>query len=237
VARGVFDREVRIAGGTVRIAGEIRRPLTVVAEKLELSPTARVLGPLTYKSPTEAEIADGAVIAGPVAYTRIEPREARRAHAFFGFSTILFTLHMTIVGLLLVTIAPRVAPSVVMTMRTMPGRSLLIGFALLVATPVAALLLVVSLIGIPIGVTVGALYVLALPLAVLAMAFFVGDVEARLFKMPAVTRRQQAMALLAGVVTLAVLRSVPAIGPLVVFGSVLFGLGAMSVRAYQEYAS
>jgi hypothetical protein len=192
---------------------------------------------MTYKSPAEAAIADGATVTGPVAYTRIEPREAKQARSLFGFSTILFTLHMTVVGLLLLVIAPRLAPSVVTTMRAMPGKSLLIGLALLVVTPFAALLLVISLIGIPIGITVGALYVLALPLAVLATAFFLGDVEARWFKMPVVTRRQQSMVLLAGVLTLAVLRSVPAIGPLVVFASVLFGLGAMSARAYQEYAS
>jgi hypothetical protein len=63
---------------------------------------------------------------------------------------------------------------------------------------------------------------------VLTTAFFLGDAEARLLTPPAVqTRGQQALVLLAGVLTLAVLRVV--LGGFAVFISMLFGLGALGV--------
>jgi len=232
---GLFEREVQIAGATVEISGEIRQPLRVIAEKLQILPSARILGPLTYKGSTEAQIAEGAVVNGPITYDRIPEREARRARAFPAVSTLLFALHLFLAGLLVVIFLPRVETSVVEMLRRQPGRSLLAGFVLLVTTPVAALLLVISVLGLPIGLALGALYAMALFSGVLVTAFFVGDAEARLFKTgPIVTRGQQALLLLAGVLTLAVLRSL--LGGLVVFASLLFGLGALILAAYQAYS-
>jgi hypothetical protein len=71
-------------------------------------------------------------------------------------------------------------------------------------------------------------------LGVVATAFYVGDLEARLFNAgPMTSRRQRAGLLLAGVLTLAVLRTVPLLGTLVVFLSVLFGLGALCIWIYR----
>jgi cytoskeletal protein CcmA (bactofilin family) len=232
---GVFEREVRVAGATVEIAGEIRKPLQVVAERLEILPSARILGPLTYKGPTEARIAEGAVVNGPITYDRIPQREARRARSFPGVSSLLFSLHLFLTGLLVVIFLPRVETSVVATLRAQPGRSLLAGFVLLVTTPVAALLLIISILGLPIGLALGALYAIALFAGVLVTAFFVGDAEARLLKTgPIVSRGQHALLLFAGVLTLALLRSL--LGGLIVFASVLFGLGALMLSAYQTYS-
>ena len=101
----------------------------------------------------------------------------------------------------------QVRGAVVATLRAQPGKSLLAGFVLLVTIPVAALL----------------------------TAFFVGDAEARLFKAgPISTRGQHALFLLAGVLTLALLRSV--LGGVIVLASVIFGLGALTLSAYQTYS-
>jgi cytoskeletal protein CcmA (bactofilin family) len=233
---GVFERELQIAGATVEIAGEIRQPLHVVAEKLEILPSARILGPLTYKGSTEARIAEGAVVNGPITYDHIPQREARRARSFPAVSSLLFSLHLFLAGLLVVIFLPRVETSVVATLRRQPGRSLLAGFVLLVTTPVAALLLVISILGLPIGLAMGALYAMALFAGVVITAFFLGDAEARLLKTgPIVTRGQHALLLLAGVLTLALLRSL--LGGVIVFVSLLFGLGALMLSAYQAYSN
>jgi cytoskeletal protein CcmA (bactofilin family) len=229
---GIFEREVRVAGATVQIGGEVREPLAVTAETLEILPSARILGPLTYKGSSVARIGEGAIVNGPVTYDRIPAREAERARAFPAISGVLFALHLLLAGLLVVFFLPRVETSVVATLRTQPGWSLLTGFALVVATPVAAVLLVVTILGLPIGLATGALYGIALFAAVVMTAFFVGDVEARLFHAgPMVTRGQHALLLLAGVLTLAVLRSV--LGGFVVAASVLFGFGALALSAYR----
>jgi hypothetical protein len=123
---------------------------------------------------------------------------------------------------------------VVGIMRELPGRSLVVGSALLVTVPVMVVILLISVIGTPLGVVVGAAYFAALFIGIVVTAFYVGELEARLLKAERIaTQGQQALVLLAGVLTLAVLRSVPVLGTFVVFVSVLFGLGALSVWAYK----
>jgi hypothetical protein len=231
---GRFDRELRIAGGVVRLGGEMQQPVTVIAEQLEILSSARLLAPLTYKSPVPATIAAGATIAGPIAYERISQDEARQSRSWVSISSLLFIMHLLIAGLLLVLGTPRLPAAVVGIMRELPGRSLVVGSALLVTVPVMVVILLISVIGTPLGVVVGAAYFAALFIGIVVTAFYVGELEARLLKAERIaTQGQQALVLLAGVLTLAVLRSVPVLGTFVVFVSVLFGLGALSVWAYK----
>jgi hypothetical protein len=225
---GVFEREVRLAGGTVRLGGEFRQPVQIVAEKLEVLPSARVLAPLSYKSPNPATISGSAVMNGPVSYTAVSQREARQAHAFRVVSSVFFAINLIVAGALLFWLLPRVAGGAVSTLRSVPGRSLLLGLALFVGVPFAALVLVLSLVGAPVGLSVAALYAVALLVGLVTSAFRVGEWEAHLFGGTDLTSlKQRAVMLVAGVVTLSVLRAVPVFGTLVVFVSIVFGLGAL----------
>ncbi|HEU4927417.1 MAG TPA: polymer-forming cytoskeletal protein [Vicinamibacterales bacterium] len=232
---GQFDRELRVAGGTVQIGGELRRPVTIIAEKVELLPTARILGTLEYKAPVPAVIATGATVAGPVTFTRIESREAREAHSFRAVSTVLFTFHLVIAGLLLLWLMPGFLTRIVDTLRAAPARSALFGFAVLVAMPVAAVILIFSVLALPIGLTLAALYFVGMLTAVIAIASYIGDLEARIFKRSTTTYRSRAVWLVAGVLSLAILRAVPILGTIVVFTCVLFGLGALTLAAHEAY--
>jgi hypothetical protein len=179
-------------------------------------------------------VAEGATIVGPITFDRIPEREARQARTFPTGSSVLFALHLFVGGLLVIFLLPRLETSVVETLRTRPGRSLLAGFALLVTTPVTALILIVSVFGLPIGLALAACYAVALFVGLLMTAFYVGDAEARLLKSgPIVTRGQHAWLLFAGVVTLAVLRSL--FGGVVLFAGVIFGLGAVALWIYGAY--
>jgi hypothetical protein len=231
---GIFDREIQIAGANVQISGETRQLVRVVADKVEIQPGARVLAGLSYKSATEARVAEGATVSGPITFDRIELRESRKAREFPTASGLLFAFHLFLAGMLVILFLPRLETSVVATLRARPGRSLLAGFVLLVTTPVAALLLIVSVLGLPIGFVLAASYAVGLFVGVLMTAFYVGDAEARLVNSsPLATRGQHALLLIAGVATLAVLRAL--LGGIVVLVCVLFGLGAVALWLYDAY--
>lgn len=237
-SEGVFERELQIYGGTVIVGGEVREPLTIVAQSLTILPTANLLAPVSYKGPAEARIEPGARLAVPLAYERIAAEEARRQQRPRFASGVLFTLNITIAGLLFFFLVPRISSGAVETLRTEPGRSALAGFVLLVTVPVAALLLVVSVLGLPVGLMLAALYPVALLLGLLTAAYALGEFEWRLVTQPAsLSRSQQALALVGGVLTLAVLRSVPFLGGWTVFFAVLFGLGSLALWTYRVWAA
>jgi hypothetical protein len=234
--QGVLERELHVAGQTVQLAGEIRQPTEVVAERLEILSTARILAPLHYKGTVEATIANGAIVNGPIIFDRIKPADVDQARALPIVSSIVFIVHLMLIGLLVLQVAPKAEQSVVEAMRGKPWQSLLIGFMMFLTVPIAAILLMISILGAPLGLIIAAVYAVALFAAVLATAFFVGEAEARLFRFGPVTARgQHAMMLLAGVLTLAILRSV--LGGLVVFVSVLFGLGALALWCRGVYST
>jgi hypothetical protein len=235
---GVFDRELRIYGGTVTVGGEVREPLTVVAQSLTILPSAHLLASVSYRGPVEARIEPGATLAVPLTYERIGQDEARRQRLPGAGSAVLFTLHLSVAGLLFFILLPRISSGAAATLRTEPGRSVLAGFALLVTVPVAALLLLVSVLGLPVGLALVALYFVALLLGLLTTAFAVGDFESRLLKRPpVVARSQRALVLVAGVVTLAVLRSLPVVGGWTVLVAVLFGLGSLALWTYRVWVA
>jgi len=234
VVEGVLERDVAIAAAEVVIDGEVRQPIHVVAEKLEVRPGARLLGPVTYRGPSDAVISDQATVTGPFTFTRVEQREVRRARETPAVSTFLFTAHLFLAGVLVIAFLPRTEQSVVKTLRARPWVSLLAGFTLLVTVPIAAVVLMLTVLALPIGLMLAAAYAVALFVGLLTTAFFLGDAEARWLKpQEEASRGEQAVILLAGIFTLALLRMV--FGGLAVLGAVLFGLGALSVWFYQAW--
>jgi hypothetical protein len=231
---GVLERELNVAAAEVVIVGELRKPVRIVAETLDIRPGARVLAPIAYRGANEATIAKDATVAGPITFTRIDAREAQRARQWPAASTFLFVTHLFLAGLLVIVFLPRTERSVIDTLRAQPLKSLLAGFTLLITMPIAALLLIVTVLGLPIGLVLAATYAVALFAGVLTTAFFLGDAEARWLNPQTETSRgRQAALLLAGVLTLALLRIV--LGGVAVFFAILFGLGALSVWLYQTY--
>lgn len=234
---GVFDREIRIAGERVVIGGEIRQPIRVVAQRLEILPTARILAPMTYQGATPAVVAPGAVLSQSIAYSNISDSEVRRARWPRAATSLLFGIHVFFGGLLLLLLLPKVAGEPAEALRAAPAKSLLAGLALLVTVPFVAILLMISLIGLPAGLALVAAYAVALFIAVVTTAIFIGNWEGRLLhRAPATSRGQHAMLLLAGALTLMVLYAIPVIGTLTVFASVVFGLGAIGVWVSKSYA-
>jgi hypothetical protein len=231
---GVLDRELNVAAAQVVIAGELRKPVRIVAEKLDIRSGAQLLAPVTYRGANEATVAKDATVTGPITFTRIDTREAQRARKWPAASTFLFVTHLFLAGVLVIVFMPRTERSVIGTLRAQPLKSLLAGFTLLITVPIAALLLIVTVLGLPVGLVLAAAYAVALFAGVLTTAFFLGDAEARwLNPQTETTRGRQAALLLAGVLTLALLRTV--LGGVAVFLAILFGLGALSVWLYQTY--
>ena len=232
---GLLERELSVAAAEVVIAGEIREPLRIVADKLDIRPGARVLAPVTYRGANEATIAKDATVTGPFTFTRIDMREARRERELPAVSTFLFTMHLFLAGLLVIMFVPRIEGSMIATLRAQPLKSFLAGFILLFTVPIAVLLLMLSVLGLPISLVLAAAYAVALFAGLLTTAFFLGDAEARWLRPLLVrTRGQQALMLLAGVLTLAVLRLM--FGGFAVFVGILFGFGALSVWLYEACA-
>jgi hypothetical protein len=204
-----------------------------MGEEVEILPTARIDGKLTYRSSREAQIAPEAVIAGGVTYVALEqPSTGGR---------VLWQLFLVLVagflGSALFFLFPAFSVGAVRTLGAEPLKALGIGAAALFGVPVLAVLLIVTVVGSALGVALLVLYGLALMAGFLTGALCLGEYAmrvARSGRAPA-TLGPWIGALLIGLLLIGVLALVPVLGGLVCFAAVLLGLGALVLELFREW--
>jgi cytoskeletal protein CcmA (bactofilin family) len=230
----IFDGDATIAGavvndavafnGDVTVSGDIGGSVVALNGKVTLESGATVGGDVVSSEP--AAIAEGATVTGTTSSSGLPTNfnvgkfvTVSRVAVWVATSVSSFLL-----GLLLLLFAPRAGEAVATTASTMFGRSVGIGFAVFFGLPIAALIALITLVGIPFGAGL---------LLGLALLFWIGYVAAaiaigRLLVKPPTSRL---LAFLAGWLILRVVAIIPGIGGLVWFLATVFGLGAIAVAA------
>lgn len=228
---GRIATHMKAAAEKIVISGVIEGDATITANEIEILPTARIAGTLTYRSPREARIAPGAQVGGVTRLPYEQPSLAAKL-----VSAVLAIAGLGLIGAVLIAVFPAFTMGALRTLGREPGRSLGLGALLLVAVPIAAVLMMITVVGIGLGVAGFVLYGLALLAGYLIGALSVGDAVIGLIT-PRVERTAGAWigALLLGLTVLSLLRLIPVIGAVICFGAVLAGLGALSMHAYRAW--
>lgn len=232
---GHLERGLAAAAGHVRISGRIDGDVRLRAGDIEILPAARIGGDLVYESAQPAHIVPGARIAGrvqhiPVAHGGRAPRVMSLLGGLAAFAGLL------VAGMALVLLFPDFSGRAARAVLTEPWKSLALGLALLVTVPVAALILVVTVVGTPLGLSVLALYPVALLAGFLLALVALGDAGLRFVGRGAGARRGWRLLGLALAMTiLALLQLVPFLGGFIGFVVLLSGLGALGLGVGRQY--
>jgi cytoskeletal protein CcmA (bactofilin family) len=264
---GTVRIDGRIGGflqaGAQRIAlnGEVAGDARLSGEQIALGPQARIGGALRYTSPNELVKSEGAVVTGAIVRedaaaegdaarggpaARRGSQEGGDWRAMGGerggagwLGSALTYLALLASGALLLLIFPRFAAQAADTLRASPGLAALLGFAALVAVPVLAVLLFITLLGIPLGVALLALYPLLLLGGYMVGILFIAQ-RAQAALRPGDTLPTQAQTL--GFFALALLLvlllgRLPWVGGLLVAAIAVFGIGACVLEIHRRRQS
>ncbi len=168
VVDGSIGGALQATARRIVISGVINGPADLKAAEIVLMPTARLGGVLTARSPVPPDIAAGAVIAGEVRHVQTQvniPDDGelpRRLGWMIGVMAIAGTAGLLVLAALIQITVPAVVQDGADRLRTEPWTSLGVGLAIAVLTPMIAMLLMMTVIGIPIGfLAMAALFVLA----------------------------------------------------------------------------
>jgi len=235
---GRIGRRLRAAGAVVVLAGEVTGNVEVVAQEIEVLPSAHIKGSLTYWSPREARIAPGAAIEGRVTHNlpELPSRVARTGTALVTISRALFLAGLAVVAVGLFLIFPRFTVLASRTIGSHPFASLGMGLLLFVAVPVLAILCMITILGIPLGLLLFVAYSVAILLGFVLTAFYLGDVGATAFMgRNARKRRVRVIFLVVALGVLLLVRQIPFIGGVLMVLAVLLGLGAMSMHGWRQW--
>jgi hypothetical protein len=236
---GVIGRKLRVAGAVVVLAGEVAGNVEVVAQEIEVLPTARIRGKLVYWSPRPARIDPQATISGRITHNlpELPSRIARTGTALVTISRTSFMAGLTVIAVALFLAFPRFTVLASRTVGTDPLKSLGIGLLLFAAIPVLAILIMITILGIPLGLLIFLGFSIALLLGFVLVAFYLGDVGAQAFMGRRSRDRVVRVAFLIlalGILLLA--RQIPVIGAVLIVITVILGLGAMSLYGWRRRA-
>lgn len=227
---GVLGKEARVAGGTVVIAGRVQGDLNIAAREVKILSGARIEGNLIYRSPQQAEISPDAQITGSITYKAVEmPERPSRLQAAGVFAAVFLSLLVS--GIVLFLLFPAFTYAAARNIRTAPWKSLGLGFVLLIVTPFAAVVLMMTVLGIPLAFIMLAAYFIALPLSFIITMLFLGDASMRLVRRTAfLSRAWGVAALVIGFIILTLLQLIPVVGGLAGFLALIFGFGALGLQ-------
>ena len=230
----IFDGDASVAGevvdsvvafnGDVSVSGTVNGDVVALSGRVTVVSGAQVDGDVV--SQETAEVAEGATVGGevrsgglPTDFDFGEYVAVSRVAIWFATSVSSLVL-----GLLLLLWAPRAGEAVAATAAGRFGLSIGMGFVAFFGLPVAAVVAMITLVGLPLGIGI---------LLGLGLLFWMGYVTAalsigRLLIKPPTSRL---LAFLGGWAILRVIAIVPGIGGIVWFLVTVFGLGALAVAA------
>ncbi|MCH7883512.1 hypothetical protein IIA95_03815 [Patescibacteria group bacterium] len=143
---------VKIAGGEIFINGVIGGVVEVRADKkLTFGPQSRVTGPIVYYGRSEAIVQDGAQV-GPIEFKSVQKQKWFPIIAGLSIFFFLKLATVLIAGLILLTLFRKTSLAIVSSVYNNFWTNLGVGIVGVFAVPIAATLLMVTVIGVYSGI-------------------------------------------------------------------------------------
>lgn len=228
---GSIGGYLQAAGGSLYINGPVGGDVEVAGRQIELGPNARIAGSLRYRSRGVLKQDPGAQVLGGIERLPFEVRTTPAVgRAFARVAFWIWTVGLMLLVAILLLLLPGFS-NVIGTLEARPGTSALLGFALLVCIPVASLILLITLIGAPLGLLAMTVYFALLILGYLAAAAAVGDLLLKRLRLAnAGTFRWRIAAAILGIFIISVIGKIPVLGGLVAFAALIMGIGAVGLQ-------
>ena len=220
------------ATGRVTLSGEIGGNAEVLADRIVITPDARIGGDLLYSGTAKPEIPEGAIISGQVRELDVKLPELgdRESWIWFGIAAaVIFVLAIMFLGAVYQLVIPNVLSRAAVTAQEQPWSSLGRGVVVFLVTPAVAALLLATIIGIPLAMVIIAIFFVLLTLAFVSVAYCIGLFLRSRFgrgaTLPSWTGRIMWTAL--GVLILMLVGAIPLIGFVLALLAVVAGLGGL----------
>jgi cytoskeletal protein CcmA (bactofilin family) len=232
---GQVDGNIKGGASEITISNGIGGNIKIEVETLTIASTADIQGSLDYTSENEANIQSGAKIGGKVTHQIPEAKKRAEAAGFWIAAAsiasaimwkILSFVMALVVGIIIIFTARRRIVSLADSIKSNPLSSLGWGALILFVTPIAAIIVCCTVIGLPVGIISLVLYGIAIYLSQIPVALCIGRLIIGRFR-EVESRGIMVGTLTTGLAILAILGWIPIIGFLVGLATAIFGLGSL----------
>lgn len=216
-----IGRDLTYAASSIVINGTIARDVKVSAENLTLGSGAKVGGDIAYTSVNTIDKATTASVGGVVTQS-IPKEESGSSYTMNVAGSMLFLLYFFIAVMVLlvalVLLFPSLYKSSYARIGTSPWMSMLFGLIALMIVPIMLLLVALTVVGIPLAIVLGLVWLVILLLSGSFSAYYLGALVLKNQKNPVII-------MLAGGTLLLILLCIPIVGFFVWILSTILGVG------------
>ena len=231
---GPIGGKLRAAAGQIRINGTVAGDASIAAGTLELGPDARIQGKLTFRG-EELRRDPAAQVVGGVEQSQARWHSRDRTLAERFAQGWIWTAVLMVLAALIAAALPGPSQRMAQELRERPWITPLLGLVALISIPIVAVLLMITIIGIPVGVLALAGYVALLLVGYVWLAVVVGGMLLDQVKpeTAALAAWRVGAAVLA-MLALAILARVPFIGGLVHLTALAVGVGMVVAAVFRH---
>ena len=229
---GIVDGDIKGGGGEIIIGAKVGGDINLEVNELTILSTADIKGNLTYIGEDRAIVQTGAQINGITTHKLPEAKEDQSETFFLSLLSrievkLIGFLMALLAGLLIILIAPKRLAYIAESIGAKPGPSVGWGALLLFVTPIAAIVICITIIGLPVGLIALALWGIAIYLAQIPVGLFLGQWIISHFRDIEDNRGIMIGALATGLIILKLLSLIPYLGFIIGLTVILFGLGSV----------
>ncbi|WP_435104124.1 hypothetical protein [Arhodomonas sp. AD133] len=236
---GNVGGELKAAAQQVVIGGTVDGDVTVYAEKVRVLDSAHIRGAFHYHGGEDPAIADGAIIEGDMTRSTRPDTGEEGAHTDDGVNVgagIVFGLSMLVVGAVYLLGFPVFSGEAAGNGTRRMLTSLGLGIAALIVTPFVAVLAMITLVGLPLGLAILALYPVMLLVGYVNGVAAVGHMGVRRWRRTDTPgRRAVITAFVMALLAIVLLQIIPYVGALLGLAIWLLGIGSLVLALAGRY--
>ncbi|HEX5394950.1 MAG TPA: polymer-forming cytoskeletal protein [Candidatus Saccharimonadales bacterium] len=227
---GTIGRDLAMSVANATLSGSVTRDIKGQAGHITLNNTAKVGGGIEYTSKNQISIAEGADVGGKV--TQKLPENGQKAWVTLGWFgnglALILALLLLLTAFVLTVIFPRLVHTVSGQAIRRPWWVLLTGFLASIFVPIIVVLLMITVIGIPLGILLLLSWILVAITSGWFTAYYVG-------RMVWHSQRNPLAIIVVGGVILLVLYLIPYIGFFMMLVSFWIGSGMVLLELKDRY--
>jgi cytoskeletal protein CcmA (bactofilin family) len=230
VVNGAVNGNLKVGAGHVKIDGQVGGDATIAAGVLELGPNARIGGGVRFRG-GRLDQDPAAQVTGGIEHTTHRHRHHEHDDTFLGrYSRGWFwTIGLMVLAAIAAASIPGPSRRMAEELQSHPWKAPLLGFIALTTIPVAAVLVMITIIGIPLGLLALIGYAALLLIGYVCVAVVVGGMLLDRFKADvAGTVAWRVGAAVLAMLALSLLARLPVVGGVAVFVALIVGVGMIA---------
>lgn len=226
---GTVGRDLLAMFAQGTIGGSIGGEMNARGESLSIGSTASIGGKATFAGDNPAEVASGAKLASPVAYSKLEHKSSRNRGVRYYVWRVIWAAAFVLFGLVLLSLMPIFSREASQNVENV-GASFGLGVLVSFAVPIAAVIACFTVVGLFVGLSTLFLWFASLCFSQIIVGTTVGQwILGRANETWGLIGRMAV-----GVVILRACMTLPYIGVWLKLGVIIWGIGALSLAIYRR---